>query len=472
MNKSKTSPLCLASSCLVLFLLLATNSSWAQSRDARALPPADPDTLFNCSWTSATAAPAAMLDIPLVSVGGNIYAFGGVQGGAITAASFRFDGTTWTPIAPLPAALEFAAAVTDGTNIYIVGGAITGTGTPQTTLFRYNVATNDYTPLASFTTGTWNHAAIYLSGKIYKFAGTGPATNSTNVLEIYDVASNTWAPGAAYPISTSFLSAWTQGGFIYGAGGITAPGSVAQLKTYRYDPVANIWDDAAIADMPQTRWGAATALYTDAVLAGGYVAGTVAANISTTVISYDLPSNTWQTNPPMLVPRARTTAAVLNDNFYMVGGRCPTTGCAAFEGTTDNQKLLCLNTPTNIISNGGRAIDSAGANGVMDPGETVTVLLGAQNIGGPGVVCTTAGLTGTLQATGGVTMPSGPQNYGVLCSGSPGALRSFTFTVDPALLCGGAVTASVVMADGATNYEYLDLQLHHRQRRYVLLGEL
>ncbi len=38
--------------------------------------------------------------------------------------------------------------------------------------------------------------------------------------------------------------------------------------------------------------------------------------------------------------------------------------------------------------------------------------LGVQNSGGPGVVCTGALTTGTLQASGGVTNPSGPQIYG------------------------------------------------------------
>ena len=147
-----------------------------------------------------------------------MYTFAGVSNGAIVATSYKFDGTTWTTIAPLPTAVEFAAAVTDGTNIFILGGALTGTGTPQTTLYRYNVAANTYTTLAPFTTGTWNHAAAYLNGKIYKFAGTGPATASTNVLEIYDVASNTKSVGATYPLAISFVSAFVQGNFIYGCG--------------------------------------------------------------------------------------------------------------------------------------------------------------------------------------------------------------------------------------------------------------
>ena len=124
--------------------------------------------------------------------------------------------------------------------------------------------------------------------------------------------------------------------------------------------MGNTWDDAAIADLPATRWGAATALYTDAVLAGGYVGGNeTPANISNTVISWDQLSNTWQTDPDMLAPRAQPTGAVLNGNFYVLGGRC--TECGGSQGTNDNQKLFCLNAPGSFITSGGSSLVSAGA---------------------------------------------------------------------------------------------------------------
>ena len=209
-------------------------------------------------------------------------------------------------------------------------------------------------------------------------------------MEIYDVAANTWTAGAAYPQLISFTSGWTQGGFIYSAGGIESVGSLASAKTYRYDPVTNIWDDAAIADLPATRWGAATAVYdTDAVLAGGYVAGVATANISPSVISWNA-GTSWQSVPDMtgagagISERSRFTGAVLNGSFYGVGGR--SIASSAFAGTTSNQKLLCLNSPTNILGGAGSTIISAGPNGVLDPGETVMVSFAIQNNGGPGVV--------------------------------------------------------------------------------------
>jgi hypothetical protein len=109
--------------------------------------------------------------------------------------------------------------------------------------------------------------------------------------------------------------------------------------------------------------------------------------------------------------------------------------------------------PMIVMFNGGSTIVSAGANGVVDPGETITVSLGVKNTGGPGVLCTTATLNGTLQATGGITNPTPvSQNYGVICSGDPPVFRNFTFTVSPSWTCGVPVTASLVMTDGTANY--------------------
>ncbi len=443
MKQSKTSsllwPLC---ALLLVGSLGSLISAPTQPGVAKEGKSADPDTLFNCTWSSAANYPITVLDNAVTSVGGNIYSFAGVST-AIIATSFRFDGTTWTPIAPLPVALEYPAAVNDGTNIYILGGS-NGAGVSQTTLYRYNVATNTYTTLAPFTTATWNHAAAYLNGKIYKFAGSNN-TVSTNVLEIYDIASNTWSAGAPYPLAISFVSAFVQGNFIYAAGGIQSLGSVESLKTYRYDPATNTWDDAAIADLPATRFGAASSVYkTDGTLAGGFSGGVM----QNTAISWDTASNTWQNAGTMVGERARMNGAVLGNSFYVIGGR--SNASPAFIGTNSNQRLLCVDGPG--IGSGGASIISAGANGTLDPGEVVTVSLGLRNIGGPGVVCTTASLTGTLQASGGVTSPPAPVNYGVVCSGSGPTFRNFTFTVDPALGCGNTVTASLVVTDGAINY--------------------
>ncbi|HYC40133.1 MAG TPA: GEVED domain-containing protein [Chitinophagaceae bacterium] len=335
-------------------------------------------TNAQCSWAAATAYPIAVLDQANVTVGSTLYSFGGVSASAVIANSYSFNGTTWTAIAPLPQALEYPAAVTDGVNIYILGGA-SSTGTPQTTLYRYNIATNNYTTLASFSTGVWNPTAVYRAGKIHKFAGTA-SSGSTNAHEIYDIATNTWSAGAPYPLAISFVSGFEHGGFVYAAGGVQTVGTVASAKAYRYDPVGNTWDDAAFADLPATRWGAASGMYSgQGILAGGYVGGSAASNVSNSAIAWDPAGNSWTTIANMLTQRARMNGALLSGDFYVIGGRCLTGACTAFQGTNDNQRLTCNFTPCSGTPNPGNTTSTA--NPVCP---TIPFTLGIQNAQGPG----------------------------------------------------------------------------------------
>jgi dockerin type I repeat protein len=160
------------------------------------------------------------------------------------------------------------------------------------------------------------------------------------------------------------------------------------------------------------------------------------------------PNGTWVRTPYDLPsPRFGNRAGFASTN--RAGGEVWSTGGTRYTGIAYVLTADHLFLPTHITS-GGSSISAAGPNGVLDPGETVTVSLGIRNIGEAGF-CTTDALIGTLQTSGGVMSPSGPQNYGALCSGGL-AFRNFTFTIDPTLPCSSDVTVSLVITDGATNY--------------------
>jgi len=101
-----------------------------------------------------------------------------------------------------------------------------------------------------------------------------------------------------------------------------------------------------------------------------------------------------------------------------------------------------------VISAGATAITAescAPANNAIDPSETVTINFSLKNVGD----ADTSNLVATLQATGGVVSPSGPQNYGVLVANGPPVTRPFTFT--GGRTCGQMITATFQLQDGATD---------------------
>src|SRR5262245_16247121 len=103
-----------------------------------------------------------------------------------------------------------------------------------------------------------------------------------------------------------------------------------------------------------------------------------------------------------------------------------------------------------VIEGGTAAItveSCAPADSAISPGETVTVNFPLANIG----TANTTNLVATLQATSGVTSPSGPQTYGALVASGPAVTKSFSFTADPAQSCGSNLVATFNLQDGATN---------------------
>jgi PKD repeat protein len=110
-----------------------------------------------------------------------------------------------------------------------------------------------------------------------------------------------------------------------------------------------------------------------------------------------------------------------------------------YNGTTTTVPVIVANGATLVAEN------CLPANGVIDPGETVTVSFSLKNTGN----ANTTNVLATLQAVGGVTLPSGPQFYGALTAGGTAVARSFTFTASGT--CGGTITNVFQLNDGPAN---------------------
>jgi hypothetical protein len=195
--------------------------------------------------------------------------------------------------------------------------------------------------LAPFSGPTQSYTAVYLGGKIYKFCGYTEAQPLNGALEIYDIATNSWRAGANCPIAGYGVAGFVHGGFIYAAGGFL-PSVAVTIKTYRYDPAANTWDDSAIEDLPMPRYKSAAAFYNGGgVLAGGENTSSLAMG---SVISWDPATNTWSDLPSLPEGRSNTGGALLNGSFHLVGG----TSATAPGGTNTNEKLTCQSTTKAI----------------------------------------------------------------------------------------------------------------------------
>jgi len=104
------------------------------------------------------------------------------------------------------------------------------------------------------------------------------------------------------------------------------------------------------------------------------------------------------------------------------------------------------NSGSLVVAAGAALVSESGpVNGVIDPGETVTLLFGLRNGGGTNTV----NLVATLLPTNGVSSPSGAQSYGALVASGPSASRYFTFTASGTN--GQPILATFQLTDGAAN---------------------
>ena len=206
-----------------------------------------------------------------------------------------------------------------GTIIYVAGGAGTSGQLESFNTASSNPAWGTITPSAgSFTArsgvaGATSNLAV-ATGALYTFGGsTGAAF--TNVVEMYDPATNAWTSKGTLPAVAYAACAATDSttGYIYVIGGYN--GSTFLNTVYRYDPVSNTY-------LPRTAM-IGEEEYASCVYYGGkiYVAGGYNGSaVTDTLQIYDIASDTWSLGASMLKNTYGTTASLVNSEIYIQGG--------------------------------------------------------------------------------------------------------------------------------------------------------
>ena len=125
-----------------------------------------------------------------------------------------------------------------------------------------------------------------------------------------------WTEQAPYPIAVFGNAVASQGGNVFGFGGIT--NNIAIANAYKYTPATNTW--VPIASLPAPRgWFSAASDGTYIYLLGG-----VDQNFTTTATlwRYDPTSNTYNTSlPSYTIPTYFHASAYLNGKIYRIAGR-------------------------------------------------------------------------------------------------------------------------------------------------------
>lgn len=174
-----------------------------------------------------------------------------------------------------------------------------------------------------------------------------------------------WIPKTSLPEARAGAAIVEYGGKIYAFGGVGNAGHAAigvkQKTTYVYDPSSDSWSKKS--DMPTARSATTAAVVGDKIyVIGGYYDNDKGVALRTPKVEvYSPDSDTWVTSTPMKVGRSWAAAAVVGDSIYVIGGANESAGIVstveALNTTTDvwttkTNLPVAANAPSAVAYNG------------------------------------------------------------------------------------------------------------------------
>ena len=243
----------------------------------------DPDT---GSWTTGTPLPTARSSAAVAAINGKIFVAGGFNGEILGTLDIYDPVTdTWSRGADMPVARSDASAVAAGGKLYVIGGTDGVTGPVP------GPADHDERPGPEV------------------FWGRNDGWFGSNLLSVYDPATNTWSDLTPMPTARTGAAAGVINGKIHVAGGSIGSRHVATLEIY--DIASGTWGTGP--DMPTSRSEcAASVVGVKLIVTGGI--DKVAFEVFHTA------ADQWLREPDMTVVRRGHDCAVIDGEMYIVGG--------------------------------------------------------------------------------------------------------------------------------------------------------
>jgi Kelch motif/Galactose oxidase, central domain len=226
-----------------------------------------------------------LLDGRVLLAGGKIYN----QGGAPTAAAELYDpasGTfTFTGSMTTPRYNHSATLLPDGDVLIVGGSASSVTGAPLATAELYNSSSETFSAIGNMNTAHASHTATLLAdGKVLVAGGSNQPPNARNnvtvIAELYDPATNTFAPTGAMQAPREFHQAVRlANGEVLVAGGDDSLNVLASTEVY--DPTTGTFATDAPMEMSRDNFTATLLNNGDVLVAGGLIGFTEAADTAT-----------------------------------------------------------------------------------------------------------------------------------------------------------------------------------------------
>jgi len=256
---------------------------------------------------------------------------------SLTVDVYLSEHGAWAPGTPMGVAREDAFVASVDGALYVFGGLNQGL-TPFAEGERGlpNLAEVAFTPqepeppqvivdwqeCAPLPTPRYYGATAVIDNVVYTVGGLEGEDPSGCVVEAYDPSADAWTTKAPLPAGRFNVAAAACDGMIYLFGGADVDGNVVDTVD-RYDPASDTWE-AAITRLPRPAAGLAVTVYEDRIyLFGGSRSSQMfvpAENYYDSAYAFDPTSLAFEELPAMPVARNMATAAVIDDEIFVIGG--------------------------------------------------------------------------------------------------------------------------------------------------------
>lgn len=184
----------------------------------------------------------------------------------------------------------------------------------------FMIASGEWVYLASMQLSRSEYSAVAIDGLIYAPGGLGDGstTNSSNALERYDPATNTWEYLAVLPKARdhTMTAVWNGKLYFFGGSDISGRGPNAWV----YDPGIDRWQ--SLSNMPfRLSAGAAITVGDDIYIFGGLGDPFADVRFNGEVLRYDPHADEWTMLSSMPVVVNHCAVVMLDGEIYVIGGR-------------------------------------------------------------------------------------------------------------------------------------------------------
>jgi N-acetylneuraminic acid mutarotase len=214
-------------------------------------------------WTVKAPMPVGLHHVGIGVVAGRLYIIGGYKQAGLSvwgpvATVYVYDPVTdaWSEGAPMPTARGALSVTVHDGKLFAIGGYEGRANSAAVEVF--DPAQNTWSAHTPLPTPRDHLATATAAGKVYAIGGRlkGDYHRNLSVTEVYDPTADTWSRGPDLPTARSGITAAEVGGRVYVFGGEGAEGTFRENEAY--DPARNTWQ--SMAPMPTPRHGLGSAV--------------------------------------------------------------------------------------------------------------------------------------------------------------------------------------------------------------------